>query len=133
MRNRTPRWAPKTTLQVAIAACYIIVWARSPFFVRVQASACPEARPSEDELTRIRNAGRWLALYEIVCDRADEALAAGLQSSGDRAWPSEPVRGGASLMAVGVTGIAPEGAVALRCDDAENRHFQSVLRAPRQP
>ena len=76
MRNRTPEGVPKTTVQVAIAACYIIVWAWSPFFVQAQAPACPEARPSEDELTQIRNAGRWLALYEIVCNRTDDALAA---------------------------------------------------------
>ena len=76
MRNHPPAWTPKTTLQVAIAACAVIVWAWSPFFVQAQAPACPEARPSEDELTQIRNAGRWLALYEIVCDRADDALVA---------------------------------------------------------
>lgn len=62
-------------VQVAIVACWVIVWG-SPFFVQAQAPECPEARPSEEELTRIRTAGRWLALYEIVCDRADDALAA---------------------------------------------------------
>ena len=44
----------KTTVQVAIAACTVIVWVWSPFSVQAQAPACPEARPSEDELTRIR-------------------------------------------------------------------------------
>lgn len=75
MRNRTPERVSKSAPQVVIAACCAIVWACSPFFVQAQAPACPEARPSEDELTRIRTAGRWLALYEIVCDRVDDALA----------------------------------------------------------
>ena len=41
-------WALKTTVQVAIAACYVIVWAWSPFFMQVQAPACPEACLSAD-------------------------------------------------------------------------------------
>ncbi len=57
-----------------LIAVLLVVYGGTPFTVQAQTQDCPDTSPSEEKLTRIRNAGRWLALYEIVCDRADEAL-----------------------------------------------------------
>jgi len=61
----------KTRIFVAV---FLVICGYTPFIVQAQPKDCPESRPSEDELTRIRNAGRWLALYDIVCSRANDAL-----------------------------------------------------------
>lgn len=46
---------------------------------------------------RIRNAGRWLALYEIVCDRADDALAEAGASVGRGPCLAQRTRAGWSV------------------------------------
>ena len=57
-----------------LVAVFVVIWGCTSAIVQAQPKDCPESRPSKDELTRIRNAGRWLALYEIVCNRANNAL-----------------------------------------------------------
>lgn len=59
-----------------LSATFFLAWGvlLAPLIVRGQIQDCPEERPSEEALTRIRDAGRWLALYDIVCSRAENAL-----------------------------------------------------------
>lgn len=49
-----------------------------------QSDNCSEKRPSTEVLERIKNAGRWLALYDIICENSKAAL----QNKGMEETPS---------------------------------------------